>query len=185
MAVVIPENTESITGDSASPESILEGAPKDPQPDRIKRMVRLAPQPGSARARVSAADKKDIRAKISMMLLFPGGLWARADDYCGPAFMKVIPQLSEDLADILSDNAEIVAWFASGAGWLKYLKLLSTLQPVAEMMWQHHISKTVGEEVAQNGSASPDWERYTVPRPGTFAAQSARSVPTADQINQA
>lgn len=192
MAVEIPDESQSgnSLGDSASPsgwttvgESDLANAAKDPQPAR-SRKIQIKPQPSTARARVTAADKKDMKAKISLMLLPGAALWGRWDEYCGSAFAKVVPQLSEDLADIFADNAEIVAWFAGGTGWLKYLKLLNTLQPVGEMMWAHHIAKTVGEVKNGTPPTGVDWDQYTVPTPGAPPGQQARSVPSADSLNR-
>jgi hypothetical protein len=180
--VVIPEEmpVSDVAADGIS-ESALQSAQKDPRPagPRTRRYAS-----GPAKPRVSIAEKKDVKAKITMMLLPPAAIWGRYDEYCGTAFVRVVPELAEDLAEIFSDSAEVMAWFASGAGWLKYLKLLNTLQPVGEMMWAHHISHTVGE--VRNGPAAgpanaPDWDtQYTVP-----TQQQARTVPSADRIDAA
>lgn len=184
MPVEFPEETldRKGPGDGVS-ETELSTAQKDPRPARARRFYTTQTQKSSSR--VTASEKKDVQGKISMLLLPPAAIWGRYDEYCGSAFAKVIPQLSADLAEIFADNAEIMAWFASGAGWMKYLKLLNTLQPVGEMMWAHHIAHTVGE--VKNGTNGPlagptnaaDWDtRYIVP-----TQQQARHVPSADSLN--
>jgi hypothetical protein len=177
--VIVPDQeTSTESGWTTVSENDLASAPKDPAPAGRSRRV---PTVTTARGRVTASDKRDIKAKIAMMLLPGASLWGSVDPFCGTAFAKVVPDLSEDLADILADNAEIVAWFASGAGWLKYLKLLSTLQPVAVMVYQHHIAHTVGE-VKDDATSEPNharqWESYTVP------GQAARTVTRADSLNR-
>jgi hypothetical protein len=175
--VEFPEDTlDQMQGTSVT-EGTLFGAQKDPQPSRA-RVYAKAP---SVKPKVSVAEKKDVKAKIAMLLLPPAAIWGRYDQYCGTAFAQVIPELSEDLVEIFADSAEIMAWFASGTGWMKYLKLLNTLQPVGEMIWAHHISHTVGE-VNKDGYApdanATDWDtRYIVP-----TQQQARTVPSADSL---
>jgi hypothetical protein len=181
MPVEYPEEIlDGLPGSSNVSESELGNAQKDPQPSRARR-VYAKPQ---VKPRVSVAEKKDVQGKISMLLLPPAAIWGRYDEYCGSAFAQVIPQLSADLAEIFADNAEIMAWFASGAGWMKYLKLLNTLQPVGEMMWAHHVAHTVGEVKNKDGYAPPanarEWDTtYIVP-----TQQQARTVPSADSLNR-
>lgn len=171
--------TISDSGWKTVSENDLTNAAKDPAPaGRSRRVTNVS---NSSRNKANASDKRDMKAKISMMLLPAAGLWGSADEYCGSAFAKIVPDLAEDLADIFADNAEIVAWFAQGSSWLKYLKLLSTLQPVGVMLYQHHVTHTVGE-VKNDATSEPNhargWESYTVP------GQTARTVQSADSINR-
>lgn len=189
MAVQLPDDNsgasperETLTSET-DPFVKLETAPKDPQPSRAPRRV-FATKPTVNKRQASAATKKDLQAKIAMMLLPGAALWGNVDEYCGGAFAQVVPQLSEDLANILADNAEVVAWFAD-SDWLKWVKLVSTLQPVGMMIFRHHIAHTVGGEDGNPSNVSPiagrnrqSFDAYRVPR------QQASRVPSADEINQ-
>lgn len=117
-------------------------------------------KPAKGPVRVTAATRKDIAAKIQLMLYIPGKVWETRDPYCGGMFVHQSPAIGDALTDIVCDSADLVAFFTGPAGgFMKYLTLLTACQPVAVMAWQHHIAHAIGSPES-NGQAQPDMAQY-------------------------
>jgi hypothetical protein len=117
----------------------------------------------TAKAKVTLAQRKDIQAKISIMVALPSAIVARRDPICGGALMGQVPDISEALAELVCDSADLVEFFTSSSGYMKWLKLATALQPVAEVAWQHHVSHKIGNEDKQGGGPQDAWDRYHAP----------------------
>ena len=124
-----------------------------------------APIPGdrprgrTGAAKVTATVRKDIGAKISLALELPGRVWAARDPYCGGTFVAQRPAIADALTDIVCDSADLVEWFTGPAGgFMKYLKLAAALQPVAVVVYGHHVAHTIGGETEQ--AQQQDMSRY-------------------------
>jgi hypothetical protein len=124
-------------GMAQDPESVI-GEPRPTMP------VSTAKTAAKGRA-VTAAVRKDIRAKLAFMMGLTTTMWAVSDQYCGAAAAAIVPELSEAITDIVVDSADLVAWFTAGGSYMKWLTLLTIVQPVGVTMWQHHISHTIGD----------------------------------------
>jgi hypothetical protein len=122
----------------ATPESD-EPAGEDPAPSRLRqrRQTPAAPK----RTRVTATMQRDVQAKIRMVLVPAGRVWAMRDTVCGPVFVEQEPDISEALAEIVCDSPDLLNWFTGPAGgYMKYFKLLMAVQPVLLVLWMHHIA---------------------------------------------
>ena len=114
---------------------------------------------GARKIRVTATTRRDISAKVGMLLLVPGKIWEARDPWCGGAFVTQLPATRDALADIICDSADLVAWFTGPAGgFMKYLSLATALQPVGIMVWAHHVAHSVGSPDGQ--ASQPDMARY-------------------------
>lgn len=98
----------------------------------------------TAATAVTAAVRKDIRAKIGFMIGMPAGMLAMTDEICGGALSANAGPIADALTDIVVDSPDLVRWFSGGSGYLKWLGLMTALQPVGVAVWQHHITHTVG-----------------------------------------
>ena len=108
--------------------------------------------------RVTAAGRKDVAAKLQLMLFVPGSVWATRDPYCGGTFMHQLPETVDALTDIVCDSADLYAFFTGpGGSFMKYMKLILALQPVGVMAWQHHIAHAITEDASQR---QPDMRQY-------------------------
>jgi len=115
-------------------------APEDPAPSRL-RGPRSTPGPRRARTRVTATVQRDVQAKIRMVLVPAGRVWAMRDQMCGPVFVEQEPDISEALAEIVCDSPDLLNWFTGPAGgYMKYFKLIMAVQPVLLVLWMHHIA---------------------------------------------
>lgn len=128
----------------------------DEGPEKVTEKIASKIRATAARpVRVTAAVRKDVRAKTAMLLMLGARTWAARDEYCGGAALDAVPGVSAALADILCDSPDMVRWFSAGTGYMKWLNLMMALQPVGEAVWGHHIAHTVGEDVQPQ-----DWSAY-------------------------
>jgi hypothetical protein len=137
-------------GESPSLDDL--GLEADPEPERPRiKPLRLR----KTKVKVTPAQRKDIQAKIALLLMAPAGMVARRDPYCGTVLVEQLPPISAALADIACDSAEVVAYFTTtGSGFMKWMNLVLALQPVGEMYWAHHVTGAVGRaERSENEEA--------------------------------
>jgi hypothetical protein len=128
---------EPVSGLTPDPVSVI-------GPDRGEIPVSRARAAAKGKA-VTAAVRKDIRGKLAFMGLMVTSMWQVSDPYCGGAAAGIIPELSEAITDLVVDSADLVAWFTAGGSYMKWLTLATVLQPVTVVIWQHHVSHTIGD----------------------------------------
>lgn len=139
-----------------------EGFEQDPAADyRDPRRTlgeRLIPDGiGEASAsRVTAAVRKDVRAKTALFLSALGTAWSRRDPVCGGVALESVAPVSDALADIFCDSPDIVRWFTASGKYMKWFTLITSLQAVGEAVIAHHVTHTVDE-----AGAAPDWSAYS------------------------
>ena len=119
----------------------------------------------SAPIKVTAAVRRDIRAKIGIPLAIGGALWEARDPMCGGRFQEQRSAITGSLADIVCDSPQLVAFFMSTAGgFMKYLELAFACWPVAEMVLSHHVLHRIPEgppaDATVFGPAQNDPARY-------------------------
>lgn len=144
-------------GNGGGPDWTDEIPPDEPPADlgQPKSGPRKRGQP-----KVTTGIRKDINAKISLGLELPGRIWQARDPWCGGAFIHQRPAIADALTDIVCDSADLVEWFTGPAsGFMKYLKLAAALQPVAVVVYGHHVAHTIGED-EQGQPQERDMSRY-------------------------
>jgi hypothetical protein len=117
--------------------------------------------------RVNLPQRRDIKAKLSLLLMPPAVMFRRADPYCGAELYDQIPEIADALTDIVCDSADLVEFFTASAGYMKWLKLASALAPVGQVAWGHHFTHSIGQEQgdgpAAGGDMPPAGDRYHAP----------------------
>lgn len=137
----------------------------DPEPDygRLGLEDRIFPD-GSAAGkattkRVSIAVRKDIRAKVAMLLMLVGSAWSARDAHCGGALLDSVGDREDEgrvgvasaLTDIICDSPDLVGFFTTSGSYMKWLTLALAVQPLATTVVGHHITHTVHDD------GEPDW----------------------------
>lgn len=137
---------------------------KDPEPKRMSDEAKDdKKQPDDdVPVKITSTVKKDIQAKVSVLLLLPAGVWTNMDPVCGSHFQQTIPDLSVALTDIICGSNDMVKWFTKSGSFMNWLALFSVLQPVAVTIWQHHVSHKLDDEGYENEPA--DYSAYSAPR---------------------
>lgn len=122
----------------------------DPQPGPLRDT-----RPRGAHHKITAGVRKDIEAKVGIMLEVPGRVWQARDPVCGEVFVQQLPPTRAALTDLICQSPDMVAWFTGvGGGFMLYLNLLAALQPVGFAVWAHHITHQI-ETPAQPGQGGP------------------------------
>jgi hypothetical protein len=133
--------------------------PADPAPGPVNDRTRRGGGGRPGPVRVTANVRKDVEAKLGLMLEIPGRVWAARDPYCGGAFVQSIPEIRPAAAELVCQSPDLVAWFTgTGGGFMLWLNLLTALQPVLYTMWAHHIAHAIEEP--GNDQAAPSAAQY-------------------------
>lgn len=128
----------------------------------------LAPDPKPARrtakvpravGKASAAQKRQVRDALLLVLTPTTGLLAMRDAHCGGAAFAQREAIVDAMVPIICRNPAMLRWFtAVNAPWMDYLALFTALQPVGAAIWQHHIKKDV---TVMDGGEGLDYSAYT------------------------
>lgn len=143
----VPDDASAIDGegDSLTP---------DPKPSRRRAPKSVA----STAAKANAAQKKQVRDALLLLLTPATGFLAMRDPHCGGAAFAQREEIVAAMVPIVCRNPNMLRWFtAADAPWLDYLALLTALQPVGAAFWQHHVKKTIGHD----GGEAVDYSAYT------------------------
>lgn len=147
----------------------------DPEPEYRSPGLddRLFAEPDKpATRKVTTAVKKDIKGKLTMLLMVIGGTWASRDPYCGQALVDAIPDrpspadddaMSEGLASSLTElvcgSPELVRWFSTGGRYLRWMSVAMAVQPVIQAMVAHHITHSADTD-DPTGQPQQQWAHY-------------------------
>ena len=94
--------------------------------------------------------KRDIEAKLGMMLMVPGRVWAARDPICGRAFVQAEPEIRSAAVELICQSPDLIEFFmGAGGGFMLWLNLLVACQPVVMTIWMHHIAHSL--QVADDG----------------------------------
>lgn len=162
-------DTDSGTGAAESNQDPVDFA-ADPEPQQPKGGASRVPV--RRPVKVTAAIRADIEAKVALMLTFPAAAWAARDPFCGRVAVDVVPPTSSALADIFCGSPDAVAFFTTtGGDYMKWLQLMTALQPLAVTYYQHHIGHTIGQDDSERGGPSggyvpPDMSAFHAPNLG-------------------
>lgn len=142
--------------DNLAPESEPFFAP-DPRPGKVGKTAAKGKR--GAAPRVTVATRKDIEAKFGLMLEVPGRIWQARDPLCGGAFVQQAPAIREAALELILQSPDLVAWFTGvGGGFMLWLNLMMACQPVAMMVYAHHIAHSIelpeGEQAAARSYAA-------------------------------
>jgi hypothetical protein len=138
----------------------------DPEPAKAPKAGKSSR--GSRPPKVTDAVRRDMRAKVALMITMPAVVFARRDELCGSVLLVQVPEIADALTDILADAPDVVAFFTAGGGvYMKWLALGTALEPVATAAWQHHVARRDiqgGGPDGWNGeTVPPDESRYHAP----------------------
>ena len=152
------------------PELLEHYGPEDEiAPDPPPRHVTPGPQRGrprgghgSGKIRVTATVRRDIEAKLGLMLMVPGRIWASRDPLCGGAFIESEPEIRAAAVELICQSADLIAFFeGAGGGFMLWLNLMVACQPVLMTVWAHHIAHSL--KLREDGAVmanAPDMTQY-------------------------
>ncbi len=138
-----------LTGEKITSEP-LGSPPPDPEPAHLKTGKEKAKK--TFHAKVPITIKKDINAKLGLVLTIPGKVWEARDPLCGGTFVGQTPAICDALTEIVCQSPDLVAWFqGAGGGFMLYLNLIMACYPVITIAAAHHVFHTVELAPTANG----------------------------------
>lgn len=134
-----------------------------PGPLTIEDAARLTPDDAEPREapefkpktvlRVTAAMRRDIEGKLAFGLAMSGQLWATLDPVCAGVFLEISPNVAKKLTPIVCQSPEVVKWLTKTGNFMLWVDLFMALMPLLQIVFAHHIVKTITNDlVSQNGN---------------------------------
>jgi hypothetical protein len=119
----------------------------DPPPAHGRKQWRKETKPTArptAAVRVTAGVRKDVNAKLSILLGVPGSVWQARDPLCGGTFMEELPNISAAFANFVCESPDLLEWFVgSGGRFMLVLDILASLMPIGTVVMAHHVYHSV------------------------------------------
>jgi hypothetical protein len=123
--------------------------PTDPDPPpahgrrQWRKETKQAARP-AASVRVTAGVRKDVNAKLSILLGVPGSVWQARDPLCGGTFMEELPNISAAFANFVCESPDLLEWFVgSGGRFMLVLDILASLMPIGTVVMAHHVYHSI------------------------------------------
>lgn len=143
-------------------------AQPDPPPGHVapdrRRRGRGIPPPGKAGlnpVKVTATIRKDVRAKVGIVLVPATELWAMRDNVCGAVAVQQEPRISDALATLICDSPELLNWFTGPTGqFMKYFELFMAVLPILMAVRAHHLTHSPTQVRPVNPTQPPQMAAY-------------------------
>lgn len=142
-----------------------EAVEPDPRPNRSAKGGAGKPPP----PKVTAAVRKDVTEKLSMLLDVPAFFWAQRDPYCAGVFNQQQEDILVRLTTVACKNRRALAWLTTTGEYTDWIMLATACWPVVAAVWSHHVSRSMDME--------PDY--------GNAADHAPGGDPWAGQVNGA
>jgi hypothetical protein len=117
--------------------------PKEPEGARVKSTMRITP-----------SIRRDVEGKLAFAMGLGGQFWIMADPMCGSVFVDNADNIAKKLTPIICQSPDVVKWLTKSSSFILYVDLFMAFWPVLQMMFAHHVAKSVALESA-NGQAAP------------------------------
>lgn len=145
-----PNEPPPFTIDDATRET-----PDDPEPQESKQ------EKPKRQVRVTASVRRDIEGKLAFGFGIMAQTWSLADPVCSMALMESGPAMAKAYTPLVCQSPDLVRWLSKGGSFLLWMDALMTTWPLIQVIFAHHIAKTISAMPSPNGApVSPDM--YTV-----------------------
>lgn len=148
-ADVFDTDENAFTDEPLTIETAALSTPDDPEPADQPSEVRPAKQT----IRITAALRRDVEGKLAFIMGLSGQMWAMGDPVCGAVFLNQCPEIAKKLTPIVCQSPDVVKWLTKTSNFTLWIDLFMACLPVAQMIFAHHIAKSVSAAPSQNGQA--------------------------------
>ena len=130
------DNTETVftIGDAAA-QTPDDPEPKDVDPPKVKSTVKI-----------TAGVRRDVEGKLAFAMALGGQVWIMADPLCGNAFVESTENIAKKLTPIICQSPDVVKWLTKSSNFILYIDLFMAFWPVLQMVFAHHIAKSMRTE---------------------------------------
>lgn len=156
LADQVPDDARDLVDDDDDQEDDL--LPPDPKPARKRTRVAFP----ESQVKATAAEKRQVKDALGLLIGVPAGIWAMRDPHCGGALKEQSDAIIKSALPMIIRHPGALRFFTSAnAPWLDLFGLLTALAPVAAAVYGHHISHTIGGE---DQAPHDDLSAYTAPQ---------------------
>jgi hypothetical protein len=142
---------EPFTLDDAARETPDDPAPKEQREYKPKTNVKI-----------TAGVRRDVEGKIAFGFTLGAQMWSMADPVCANAFADNAGEIAKKLTPIICQSPEVVRWLTRSGNFILWMDLAMAMWPVVQVIFAHHIAKTIGAEKPDGGQQRPDVNDYVV-----------------------
>ena len=144
----------------AEPLSIDDAAnltPNDPEPSDLPEFKVKAPA-----IKVTAGVRRDVEGKLAFAFALSGQMWAMADPVCGAVFLNQTPEIAKKLTPIVCQSPDVVKWLTKSSNFVLWVDLFMACWPVVQIVFAHHVAKSIGEQLSTPNGQHPAQNEYVV-----------------------
>jgi hypothetical protein len=141
-----PDDPAAPVADPWAPAAGEDPAPLKPDPKPRAKRPR-------SRKRAPQTKINDVAGEMEALFTLGAGIWSVRDPHCGGVLNSQAKAIAANLAEQLSTSPKIMDWFELSVGVGGWIKVYLTIKPVADAIFSHHITKSVGQE--DDGGVDP------------------------------
>lgn len=142
--VPLDENMEPIT-ELFTIDEAARLTPDDPEP---KTEPEFKPK---TVIKVTASVRRDVEGKLAFAMALSGQMWAMVDTVCATAYLEQTPEIAKKLTPIVCQSPDVVKWLTKSSNFILWIDLFMAMYPVLQIVFAHHVAKTITGEASQNG----------------------------------
>lgn len=128
--------------------------PDDPEPRDTGEV-----KPPRPKMKITPSVRKDVQGKMTFALALGGQVWIMADPICGTAFVENTENIAAKLTPIICQSPDVVKWLTKSSNFILYVDLFMALWPVLQLVFAHHIAKSLelkSEFANSQGQTAPN-----------------------------
>lgn len=138
-------------------DEIAELTPDDPEPADAPEY-----RPVQPKIKVTAAVRRDVEGMLAFAFGMSGQMWSMVDPPCGTMMLEIGPNLAKKYTPIICQSPSAVKFLTKSGKFAMYLDAAIATFPLLQIVIAHHITKTIGREVASPNGQAPAPNEYVV-----------------------
>lgn len=147
--------------DETTGEFTLEDAIRD-TPDDAPPKVQTESDKPKPTVRITASVRKDIEGKLAFVFGMSGEIWGMVDPVCGMALSEHGATMAKQYTPIVCQSPQMVRALTKGGNFVLWVNAFMATLPVLQIIFAHHIAKTIGVMEMTPSGQSRNPEMYTV-----------------------
>lgn len=140
-----------LTLESAARDTPDDPEPKDTSENKNKTVVRI-----------TASVRRDIEGKLAFGFGMLGQTWTMIDPVCGTTLIDNGDKMAKKYTPLICQSPDIVRWLTKSGNFIMWIEALIATLPVLQVVFAHHIAKTVGFEIVNQNGSRPMATDYVV-----------------------
>lgn len=112
--------------------------------------------------KVTASIRRDIEGKLAFGFGMLGQTWALMDPLCGSVLVDNGDKMAKKYTPLICQSPEVVKWITKSGNFMLWVDALVATWPVLQVIFAHHIAKTLSMELVNQNGNRPAPNEYVV-----------------------